>query len=215
MRFLIAYRDGIPYRLASDKNWGSAADIINLPFTEDTDEVAGRWVAPERRGGKEKEENKNESKETRHVEKDILQEKGGRVYGILDALRRMLEEWGEKLEWEEEWKWEEEQEVISADYVDETELELVSYKVYDNEAGSADGEAELTVVGSTKLFEEMYVIEFQSLEETEEVVGEGAASERRGAGQEKGENGKDFKETRMVGKELLEEGQGAVYGNML
>jgi hypothetical protein len=205
-RFLIVCRDGIPYRLVSDENWEFPADITNLPFIEETDEVVGHWVAPERREGQEKEDNKKQSKQA-------VQEKGGRVYGISDALRRMLEEWGEKLEWEEEWKWEEQQEIISADYVDEKELELVSCNVYDDEARSADGEAELRVVGSTKFLEDAYVIEL--------VTGRDGGGRKRWSGvrKERSRTGKRRKRKRFerikeVWTGIVEEGEGAGYGNM-
>ena len=98
MRFLMVYRDGIPYRLVSEKNWKSPADIINLPFIQETDKVVGHWVEPERKGGQQKEENGKVSRETKHFEKNTSEEKRRRGYGIPDALRKMLEEWGEKLD---------------------------------------------------------------------------------------------------------------------
>lgn len=214
MRFLLVYRDGIPYRLVSDKNWKSPADIINLPFIQETDEVVGHWVEPERKGGQQKEENGKESRQTKHFEKNTLKEKRRRGYGIPDALRKMLEEWGEKLDWVEEQQWEEESEVTSTDYEDETELELVVRDEYDDEEETADSDVKLSVVGRMNTLEDAYVIEFKSMEKTEEVVGNGKASETREVEQEREENENDVKETRTIGKYVIKEKEGAEYGNV-
>lgn len=50
---------------------------------------------------------------------------------------------------------------------------------YDDEEETADGDVKLSVVGRMNALEDAYVIEFKSLEKTEEVVGNGKASETR------------------------------------